>query len=164
MVSAKASPSSAALAPVEAPRRRFDCSNYCTCLDLAAALNWDNFTCRGCSGDIDEALLWRARQALRKDDIARKVCDLPAIEVSDKATTCNEAAANLNEGVNAQAPNRQAAEVHAAEIHAAEIHAAEIHGAGVHEAGVFESTGKIANPAGGACKINAKNLTLAPKR
>jgi len=159
MVSAKASPSSAALAPVEAPRRRFDCSNYCTCLDLAAALNWDNFTCRGCSGDIDEALLWRARQALRKDDIARQVCDLPAIEVSDKAPTCKGAAANLNESVSAQAANRQAAE-----IHAAEIHAAEIHGAGVHEAGVFESTGKIANPAGGACKINAKNLTLAPKR
>jgi hypothetical protein len=88
-------PFTAVEAPVEAPRRRYDCQNYCTCLDLAAALNWDNFTCRGCSGDIDEKLLWRARQALRKDEVARQVCDLPAIGVAAKGCGSENASSEM---------------------------------------------------------------------
>lgn len=63
--------------PVSAPRRRFSCSNYDLCLNLAAALNWDNFTCRGCSGQVDESLLWRARQAMKRDMVVRRLCDIP---------------------------------------------------------------------------------------
>lgn len=75
--------------PINPPRRRYSCCNYEMCLDLAAALNWDNFTCRGCSGEIDESLLWRARQAMKKDAVVRKLCDIPDIkkivaEVSDE--------------------------------------------------------------------------------
>lgn len=60
--------------PSEAPRRRYDCRNYETCLNLAAALNWDNFTCRGCNALIDESLLWRAQQEAKKDKIVRRIC------------------------------------------------------------------------------------------
>lgn len=62
-------------APTNAPRRRYTCSNYCTCLDIAAALNWDNYTCRGCSGEIDESLRWRARQIAKKDKIVQFICN-----------------------------------------------------------------------------------------
>lgn len=65
--------------PVSAPRRRYSCSHYESCLNLAAALNWDNFTCRGCSGNIEPALLWRAHQALRRDGIAERICSIPEI-------------------------------------------------------------------------------------
>ena len=71
--------------PVDPPRRRFACSHYDLCLNLAAALNWDNFTCRGCCGDVDSTLLWRARQAIKKDRMARKLCDIPEI-----ITLCRE--------------------------------------------------------------------------
>lgn len=63
--------------PISAPRRRYYCLNYSTCLNLAAALNWDNFTCRGCSEEINESLLWRARQAKRRDKVADKLCKIP---------------------------------------------------------------------------------------
>lgn len=68
-------------APSSPPRRRYYCKNYNSCLNLAAALNWDNFTCRGCCGDVDQNLLWRAYQAARKDDVAGSLCDLPEIGV-----------------------------------------------------------------------------------
>ena len=63
--------------PVAPPRRRFSCINYDTCLNLAAALNWDNFTCRGCSGEVNNCLLWRAHQAVKKDQIVGRLCHLP---------------------------------------------------------------------------------------
>lgn len=66
--------------PISAPRRRYECVQYATCLDLAAALNWDNFTCRGCCGEIDQALLWRAHQAQKKDRVAGRLCELPEIK------------------------------------------------------------------------------------
>jgi hypothetical protein len=63
----------------EPPRRRYECSHYDTCLDLAAALNWHSFTCRGCSGTVDQTLMWRARQSARKDSVAKALCDFPPI-------------------------------------------------------------------------------------
>lgn len=63
--------------PAEGPRRRYDCRNYETCLNLAAALNWDNFTCRGCSGCINESLMWRAQHQVLRDPMAKALCDLP---------------------------------------------------------------------------------------
>ena len=69
-------------APISPPRRRYSCQHYDTCLDLAAALNWDNYTCRGCSGVVDQKLLWRARQEIRKDKFVRAICsDMPDIGV-----------------------------------------------------------------------------------
>lgn len=65
--------------PAIPPRRRYECVNYETCLNLAAALNWDNFTCRGCSGEVDESLLWRARQAFKRDAIVKALCEVPEI-------------------------------------------------------------------------------------
>ena len=65
--------------PPEPPRRRYSCRNYQSCLNLAAALNWDNFTCRGCCGDIDETLYWRVYQAMKKDLVAAKICDVPTL-------------------------------------------------------------------------------------
>lgn len=65
--------------PIAAPRRRYACKNYSTCLDLAAALNWDNFTCRGCSCEIDQSILWRAHQAKKKDNVVSTLCALPEI-------------------------------------------------------------------------------------
>ncbi|RMG41380.1 MAG: hypothetical protein D6719_08700 [Candidatus Dadabacteria bacterium] len=67
--------------PITPPRRRYSCENYETCLDLACSLNWDSFTCRGCSGKINKALLWQAHQARKSDLIARKICSIPAIQM-----------------------------------------------------------------------------------
>lgn len=61
----------------EIPRRRYDCSSYQRCLELAAALNWESFTCRGCSGETNKSLLWRASQAIRRDSIAKALCAAP---------------------------------------------------------------------------------------
>jgi hypothetical protein len=63
----------------EPPRRRYTCPNYEMCLDLAAALNWASFTCRGCNGDVDESLYWRAHQIRRKDSVAKILCVLPPL-------------------------------------------------------------------------------------
>ncbi len=66
-------------APIPPPRRRYLCPNYSTCLDVAGALNWDNFTCRGCSGEVDQTLLWRAKNSLRKERGLAKIFKLPEI-------------------------------------------------------------------------------------
>ncbi len=79
---------------VEPPRRRYECAHYDTCLDLAAALNWHSFTCRGCSGSVNESLMWRARQKARKDSVAKALCDLPPIVAH---RTNSEHAPQLNE-------------------------------------------------------------------
>lgn len=67
--------------PMAAPRRRYECPNYQCCLDIAAALNWDNFTCRGCNGEVNEPLAWRAHQARRKDVLVDSICSLPPISL-----------------------------------------------------------------------------------
>jgi hypothetical protein len=59
------------------PERQFNCSNYNNCLSLAAALNWDSFSCKGCSGTIDQTILWRAKAASKKDPSLHKLCDIP---------------------------------------------------------------------------------------
>jgi predicted Fe-S protein YdhL (DUF1289 family) len=62
------------------PPRDFDCPNYNTCLCLAAALNWHSFSCQGCTRSIDEHLIWRAHQELRKDKALSKLLQLPRLE------------------------------------------------------------------------------------
>lgn len=76
--------------PLSGPRRRYCCKNYSTCLDLAAALNWDNFTCRGCSGDIDQTLRWRASHALKKDSFVRSICELSSVTSTVNTSTGTE--------------------------------------------------------------------------
>ena len=58
-------------------RRSYECDHYISCLNLAAALDWDSFTCQGCKGEFDQALLWQARSAIRKDQLMQEVCELP---------------------------------------------------------------------------------------
>lgn len=72
--------------PIEAPRRRYACSNYSICLNLAASLNWDNFTCRGCSGNVDEPLLWRARIAQKKNRVTEKIFSASETRVHEIST------------------------------------------------------------------------------
>jgi len=66
-----------------APLRHYGCVNYNVCLNLAAALNWEGFTCRGCCGQVSEALCWQAHQAQKKDAIASRLCDIPEIASFD---------------------------------------------------------------------------------
>ena len=84
--------------PSEAPRRKYDCVNYESCLDLAAALNWDSFTCRGCNQQINHNLVWRAHQAKRHDSIANSLCShLPNISVHcSEVETINSAKPELS--------------------------------------------------------------------
>ncbi|MEN9845733.1 MAG: hypothetical protein RIS36_880 [Pseudomonadota bacterium] len=63
----------------EVPRRRYDCERYETCLGLAASLNWESFTCRGCCGQPNENLVWRARVSARKDSVAARLLKAPPI-------------------------------------------------------------------------------------
>ena len=67
--------------PIDCPRRRHECEHYTSCLNIAAALNWDNFTCRGCCGEIDQSLLWRALQECKRDRVAERICEIPKVEV-----------------------------------------------------------------------------------
>jgi hypothetical protein len=75
-----------AACPVAAPKRRYSCSNYNSCLNIAGALDWDNFTCRGCNGEIEPSTLWRARQAARNEQGMKKLFSFPEIEVSNRTT------------------------------------------------------------------------------
>jgi hypothetical protein len=56
--------------------RRLECTHYEECLNLAAALDWDSFTCAGCNGEIDGTLLWRAGQSTKRDSLAKAICGL----------------------------------------------------------------------------------------
>lgn len=58
----------------DALERRLECSHYEECLNLAAALDWESFTCAGCNGEIDESLLWRAGQSTKRDAVAKAIC------------------------------------------------------------------------------------------
>lgn len=63
--------------PIRPPRRRYLCENYSICLNLSAALNWDNFTCRGCCGEVDQSLIWRAKNSVRNDKDLTEIIELP---------------------------------------------------------------------------------------
>ena len=76
--------------PLNAPRRRYDCSNYEDCLIIAAGLNWYSFTCRGCCGEFQESLQWRARQEINKDKTAKKICDMPKACINSNGTRKSE--------------------------------------------------------------------------
>jgi len=80
----------AAVETMEPPERRYGCSNYDSCLDLAAALNWESFTCKSCSGTINEKLYWRAHQATRKDSVAKALCDLPPLSAVGTSAKAND--------------------------------------------------------------------------
>ncbi|RME61844.1 MAG: hypothetical protein D6780_00910 [Candidatus Dadabacteria bacterium] len=62
------------------PRRRYNCPNYCTCLNIAAALSWDSFTCRGCCGELNKSILWKAYLATKKDKIANRICKFDSLK------------------------------------------------------------------------------------
>ncbi len=59
--------------------REFFCSHYDCCLSIAAALNWDSFSCQGCCGEVNEQLLWRAHQQARRDKVVDSLCQLPKL-------------------------------------------------------------------------------------
>jgi hypothetical protein len=61
--------------------RNLDCKNYCTCLNVAVALNWESFTCAGCNGDINQSLNWRAGQSALRDSVTRALCPKPNISM-----------------------------------------------------------------------------------
>lgn len=67
-------------ASIETPDRNFECANYTTCLNLAAALNWDSFTCYGCCQEINQQLLWKAYGKVRNDKEMEQLCDLPLLK------------------------------------------------------------------------------------
>jgi hypothetical protein len=61
--------------------RELDCQNYTTCLNLAAALNWESFTCEGCQGEINQSLTWRAGQSAIRDKVVKFMCGETRINV-----------------------------------------------------------------------------------
>ena len=63
----------------DSPFRNFDCSNYNKCLSLAAALDWDSFTCEGCNLEINEQLIWRAHHRLRSDPYLARLFSIPVV-------------------------------------------------------------------------------------
>lgn len=87
----------------ELPRRRYDCDNYETCLGLAASLNWESFTCRGCSGTPSDHLMWRARVSARSDSVAAKLLKAPPIAPLKALKSQNEEEPPLKESQNSSA-------------------------------------------------------------
>lgn len=69
----------------DVPTRRYECDNYEQCLGLAASLNWESFTCRGCNGAINEKLTWRAHLSARKDSVAKHLFQAPRITTYAKS-------------------------------------------------------------------------------
>lgn len=67
------------------PDRDYECNNYELCLTLAAALDWSSFSCLNCNGSVDERLLWRAHNLVRKNQTLRVLCHLPDIKQSQKS-------------------------------------------------------------------------------
>ena len=67
---------------LNAPERNYDCTNYETCLGLAAALDWKSFTCCGCCGTVNQQLLWRAHHRIRNNPSLSKLCNLPILSGS----------------------------------------------------------------------------------
>lgn len=65
--------------------RMFDCKNYNTCLSLAAALNWNSFTCFGCDGKCNRQLLWRAHNCVKNDRELADLCELPKLDGEEDA-------------------------------------------------------------------------------
>lgn len=93
--------------PIPAPKRKYCCQNYTVCLDLAAALNWDSFTCRGCCGEVDNSLLWRAHLARKRDSIVETLCSIPEIPLHQipthtSSSSCNSCAASSEQKPNAE--------------------------------------------------------------
>lgn len=82
--------SAAAPAVPSAPTREYSCSNYELCLNLAAALNWESFSCEGCCGRVNETLLWQAHQAVKRDKVGSRICDLPEIKAIDGDRECEQ--------------------------------------------------------------------------
>jgi hypothetical protein len=72
--------------PVKAPIRRYSCDHYSACLNITAALNWDNFSCCSCNGEINEALNWQAHIAQKRDGVADRICEIPPIELYEPDT------------------------------------------------------------------------------
>lgn len=62
------------LSPNDIPDRNYSCANYDKCLNISAALDWEDYSCRGCCGEVNGAMLWQARLAIKKDRVAQKVC------------------------------------------------------------------------------------------
>jgi hypothetical protein len=60
------------------PRRNHSCPNYEGCLSLAAALDWQSFSCLGCAGDPDVTLVWRAQLKRKDDPLASRFLREPA--------------------------------------------------------------------------------------
>lgn len=69
---------------IPSPCREFDCANYESCLSLAAALDWDSFSCANCNGRMNSQLLWRAHHRLKFDDELARLCDLPPLSPHHK--------------------------------------------------------------------------------
>lgn len=62
-----------------APERDINCTNYQACLNLAAALNWDAFTCQGCNRTVNESLRWRACHTTKHDAVAKALCGVATL-------------------------------------------------------------------------------------
>lgn len=95
--------------PNSAPIRRYDCENYQCCLELAAALDWESFTCVGCCGEINDTLVWNAHLAQRGDKVAEKICDLPKIPCLHSTSTHDKSAEPTTEAGESTADSEQPA-------------------------------------------------------
>lgn len=69
---------------LEPPVRQYECENYNTCLGLAAALDWISFSCSGCSGKVNNRLLWRAHHEVRKNTELATLCELPKLSLTQR--------------------------------------------------------------------------------
>jgi hypothetical protein len=49
------------------PIRRYDCTFYEKCLGIAATLDWKNFECRNCTGEVNTQLLWQVNSKFKDE-------------------------------------------------------------------------------------------------
>lgn len=80
--------------PVDAElSRNLDCYHYDSCLNIAVALNWDDFYCTGCVGEINQSLQWLAGHNTRRDSFLRALCPKSGIAL----ISCDEAPESLKQ-------------------------------------------------------------------
>lgn len=68
----------------DTPFRDFDCPHYDLCLNLAAALNWENFSCKNCNQEVNQKLYWQAHHAQKTDTVADALCEIPDLSLLKK--------------------------------------------------------------------------------
>jgi hypothetical protein len=63
-------------------------------------MNWDSFTCRGCSGDVNTSYMWRAQAEAKRDKVVKALCSkMPEISMLSQVNKNLEDCSNITDSI-----------------------------------------------------------------